>query len=213
MEKVIFILYALLLTSIAKAQQEQPLLIKGNELYKKQQFEKAAEIYSKAAEINAKNPKAQFNLGNALYKSGKRDAAEKAFDIAANNTTDVASKSKALYNKGVNFSSQQKLPESIQAYKEALRLNSQDEEARQNLQKALNELKKNPQQNKQNQNQDNKNKDKQQNPQQPKEQKNNSRLNEKQVEQMLSALRKDEKKLQQNLQKKNLNSRPNSKDW
>jgi Ca-activated chloride channel family protein len=210
MEKIVFIILSLLITVTGGAQDEQSSMIKGNELYKKQQFEKAAKEYQKAAGMNTKNPKAQYNLGDALYKSKKPEAAEKAFSAAADNTKDVTAKSKALYNKGVTFSSQQKLLESIQAYKESLRLNSVDEEARQNLQKALNELKKQPQQNQQNQ--DNKKQDKQQNQKQPQQQ-NNSKLNQKQVEQMLSALRKDEKKLQQDLQKKNNTGRPNSKDW
>lgn len=111
-----------------------------------------------------------------------------------------------MYNKGVTLSTQKKLLESIEAYKESLRLNSADEEARQNLQKALNELKKQPQQNQKKQ-------DKQQNPKQPEQQKNNSKLNQKQVEQMLNALRKDEKKLQQDIQKRNNTGRSDSKDW
>ncbi len=213
MGKIMLILLFLFITEITKAQDEQSSLIKGNELYKKQQFEKAAEEYEKAAKVNAKNPKAQYNLGDALYKSKKIEAAEKSFDASAENTKDEKAKSKALYNKGVTFSSRQKLPESIQAYKESLRLNAEDEEVRQNLQKALNELKKQQQNQQKQQKQDNKKQDKQQNQNQPQQQKNNSKLNQKQVEQMLSALRKDEKKLQQDLQKKNSNGRSNSKDW
>ena len=212
MEKIIFILVSLFVSVLARSQDEQQYLLKGNELYKKQQFDKAAEEYKKAAEVNAKNPKAQYNLGDALYKLKKPEDAEKAFDAAADNTADALAKSKALYNKGVTLSSRQKLPESIVAYKESLRLNSEDEEARQNLQKALNELKK-QQQNQPKQQKQDKKQDKQQNQKQPQQQQNNSKLNQKQVEQMLSALRKDEKKLQQDIQKKNNIGRPNTKDW
>lgn len=211
MEKIILIIFTLLVTVIARAQDDESLLIKGNELYKKQQFEKAADEYRKATDLNSKNPKAQYNLGDALYKSKKTEAAEKAFDAAAENSKDETAKSKAVYNKGVTLSSRQKLLESIQAYKEALRLNSEDEEARENLQLALNELKKQPQQNQQKQN--NKNQDKKQNQKQPEQQKNNSKLNQKQVEQMLSSLRKEEKRLQQQIQKRNNTNGSNSKDW
>jgi len=214
MRKIVFIIMLLPVTLFAKAQDDQSLVAKGNELYKKRQFDKAAEEYQKAADLNTKNAKAQYNLGDALYKSKKAEAAEKAFTDASDNTKDATAKSKALYNKGVALSSEKKLLESITAYKESLRLNSADEEARQNLQMALNELKKQSQQNKQNQQkQDNKKQNKQQNQQQPEQQKNNSKLNEKQVEQMLSSLRKDEKKLQQDLQKKNNIGKSNSKDW
>ncbi len=212
MGKIAFIIMLLSVTLFAKAQDDQSLVAKGNELYKKQQFDKAAEEYQKAADLNTKNAKAQYNLGDALYKSKKTEAAEKAFSDASAIAKDATAKSKALYNEGVTLSIQKKLLESINAYKESLRLNSTDEEVRQNLQLALNELKKQQNQQKQ-QKQDNKKQDKKQNQQQPEQQKNNSKLNEKQVEQMLSSLRKDEKKLQQDLQKKNNIGRSNSKDW
>lgn len=211
MGKIIFLLISLSVTLFAKAQDDQSLVAKGNELYKKQQFDKAAEQYQKAADLDTKNALALYNLGDALYRSKKTNVAEKAFNDAAENSKDDTAKSRALYNKGVTLSRQKKLSESIVAYKQALKLNSTDEEARQNLQKALNELKKQPQQNQQKQ--DNKKQDKQQNQKQPEQQKNNSKLNQKQVEQMLNALRKDEKKLQQDIQKKNNIGRPNSKDW
>ena len=51
-------------------------------------------------------------------------------------------KGKAYYNKGVVLSRSKKLEESIEAYKNALRQNPDDKEARENLQKALLELKK-----------------------------------------------------------------------
>ena len=97
----------------AIAQQEKPLLIKGNELYKKQQFDKAAEEYQKAADLNEKNPQAMYNLGNALYKSKKTEAAEKMYGNAAENAKDASGKSRAIYNKGVSLTRQNKLQESI----------------------------------------------------------------------------------------------------
>lgn len=208
MGKMTFIILSLFITAVTRAQHDEALVAKGNELYKKQQFELAAGEYRKAADLNTKSAKALFNLGDALYKSGKTEAAQKAFDDAAVNSKDDTAKSKALYNKGVTLSSEKKLLESIAAYKQSLRLNAADEEARQNLQKALNELKKQPKQK-----QNNKKQDKQQNQKQPEQQKNKSKLNQKQVEQMLNALRKDEKKLQQDIQKRNNTGRSNNKDW
>lgn len=197
--------------SIVFAQQEKPLVMKGNELYKQQQYDKAADEYKKATDVNDKDPKAFYNLGNALYKSKKTDQAEKAYDEAAKNAKEPGGKSRSVYNKGVALTRQSKLQESIDAYKAALRLVSTDEEARQNLQKALNELKKQEQQ-KQQQNKDNKSQDKnKQNPDQQPE--NKSKLNKKQVEQMLNSLRQEEKKLQQGVQKRNNTGGANSKDW
>lgn len=200
----------ILTTVSSRAQDDQSLVLKGNQSYRKQQYEKAAEEYQKAVDLNPKDSKAYYNLGNALYKTKKTEAAQKAFEAAADNAKDAASKAKALYNKGVAYSRANQLAESIQAYKETLRINPTDEEARQNLQKALNELKKQPPPTPQNQN---KKQDKQQNQKQPEQQKNNSKLSKKQVEQMLNALRQDEKKLQQDIQKKNNVGVSASKDW
>lgn len=113
-----------------------------------------------------------------------------------------AAKSRAGYNKGVSLTRQHKLLESIDAYKEALRLVPTDEEARQNLQKALNELKKQQQQQpKEDKKKDDKDKQKQKPNDLPE---NKSKLNQKQAEQMLNALRQEEKKLQRGVQKKTI---------
>lgn len=213
MGKVGIIMMVMLgLAIVSDGQKEKSLVVKGNELYKKQQYDKAAEEYQKAADVNDKNPLALYNLGNALYKSKKTEAAQKVYESAAENTKDPAARSRADYNKGVTLTRQSKLEESISAYKDALRLVPTDEEARQNLQKALNELKKQQQQ--QQPKDDKKKQDKDKNKQKPNDQpQNKSKLNQKQVEQMLNALRQDEKKLQQGIQKKNNTGGANSKDW
>lgn len=212
MGKIVLTIFLIIISVSAIAQNDDKLIITGNDLYHKQQFDKAAEQYRKAAEINASNPKARYNLGNALYKSKKTDEAEKAFNDAAEKYKDKSLKSKALYNEGVTLTRQNKLAESADAYKESLKLNPEDEEARQNLQKALNELKKQPPPPQQ-QPKDNKNKPENKKKQPKPQPENKSKLNKKQVEQMLNALRQDEKKLQQELQKKNNMGAANGKDW
>jgi tetratricopeptide (TPR) repeat protein len=209
MGKVILIIIILIIARQAIAQDDQSLLIKGNELYKNKQYDKAADQYQKAAEVNEKDPKAQYNLGNALYRSKKTAPAQKAFDAAAESAKEPAIKSRALYNKGVTYSAEKKLFESIDAYKKTLLLNPEDEEARENLQKALNELKKQPPQKQNQKNQDQKNNDNQKNP----SPQNKSKLNQKQAEKMLNALRQEEKRLQQNKQKKANTGGMQEKDW
>lgn len=198
---------AVFLCCVLFAQDEKQSIIKGNKLYKKQDFSKAVEEYKKATEKNEKNPKAQYNLGNALYKTKQTEEAEKAFGMAEEVATEKPMKSMAGYNKGVMLTKQKKLEESIAAYKQALRYNSEDEQARENLQLALNQLKKEQEKN---QSQD---KNKSKNNDQDKQPQNDSKLNKKQAEQMLNALRQEEKKLQQNQQKGQPTNRQNSKDW
>lgn len=208
--KAILLLLSSISCCVACAQSEKHLLVKGNQLYKSGEFEKAAGEYRKAAERNAKNAEAHFNLGNALYKAKKTDEAQKAFD-AASETGDKSVMSKSAYNKGVVLTRENKLNESIDAYKESLRRDPLDEEARENLQKAINELKKQqpPPPEPKNNKQDNKPDNKQQPPE-----KNKSKLTQKRAEQMLNAVRQDEKRLQQEMQKRKARTggQPD-KDW
>ena len=130
-----------LLPSALFAQNEKELIKKGNDAYEKQEYEKAITNYQQVTTKTPANPTAQYNLGNALYKNKKTDEAVQAYDNALSNATSNADKAKAFYNKGVVLQNNKKLPECIEAYKNALKLNPQDEDARQNLQKALQQQK------------------------------------------------------------------------
>ena len=209
MGKIVLFTILMFATATVIAQEDQSLLVEGNQLYKSRQYDKAADQYQKATVKNEKNPKAKYNLGNALYRSKKNEAAQKAYDEAAGDAKDGGIKSRALYNKGVVYSNEKKLHESIGAYKEALKINPEDNEARENLQKALNELKKQqppPKQDQKKQDQKNDNK-------QNKAPENKSKLNQKQAEKMLNSLRQEEKKLQKDQQKKINTGGMQEKDW
>ena len=209
MGKIVVLIFLMFSVIPVIAQEDQSLIIEGNQLYKNRQYDKAADNYQKAAVKNEKDSKAKYNLGNALYRSKKNEAAQKAYDQAAEDAKDGGIKSRALYNKGVVYSNEKKLLESIGAYKEALKVNSEDNEARENLQKALNELKKQQPPPKQDQKkQDQKNDNKQNNAPE-----NKSKLNQKQAEKMLNALRQEEKKLQKDQQKKVNTGGLQEKDW
>jgi Ca-activated chloride channel family protein len=94
----------------------------------------------------SKNNTAKFNLGNSLYKQTDLVSAEKYYDEVTS-ATDVSLKAKSFYNKGVAEAQQQKLPEAIESFKHALLLTPEDDDTRENLQKAINDLKKQQQQN------------------------------------------------------------------
>ena len=177
----------------------------GNEFYKQQQFDKAAAEYGKAIKADPKNGTAKFNLANTLYKQNKQDEAVKAFTEMAGNAEKGEFKAKAYYNKGAVLSRQKKLEESIEAYKNTLRLNPDDKEARENLQKALLELKKkNPPKKKE---EDKKKKQQQQ--KQPQ-----SKMSPKEAQQRLQLLAQKEKEVQQRIQKEKSRTGGNqTKDW
>ncbi len=206
------ILFGSIFSLSAFAQKDQQIIAEGNKLYKQKQFDKAAEEYLKVTDKSNENVNAQYNLGNAFYRSNKVEAAEKIFDGVAENSNAKPIKTNAFYNKGVTLSNQKKLEESIEAYKQALRLTPTDIEARENLQKALNELKKDQQQKPDPKDDKKKNNDKKDPKEEP--EKNKSSLNKKQAEQMLNALRQEEKAIQKDLQKsKNKGGGVPEKDW
>lgn len=191
----------------AQSSEAEKIIQGGNELYKQQQYEQAAAEYKKAIEIDPANTTAKFNLASALAKQGKPDEAVKAFTQIAGDANEAAFKSKNYYNKGAVLSQQKKLEESIEAYKNALRQNSADKEARENLQKALLELKKkNPPPKKQ--------EDKKKNQDQKQQKQPQSKLSPKEVEQRLNSLEQKEKEVQQRLQKEKAKAGGSqAKDW
>lgn len=200
MKKLFLILFYFFYAGLLlHAQEAEKNIKKGNDLYEQQQFEQAAKEYQKIAEMDSSFSVAQFNLGNALYKSGKRDDANKTFKDLLKNEKDPIQSSKLNYNVGVILSSQHKLEASIEAYKKALLQNPDDKEARENLQKALLESKRKT-------------------PPPPKEDKKKkqqppSKMDQKEASQKLKELEEKEKKVQQKMQDQNTASNPLRKDW
>lgn len=189
-----------------QAQASNNDLVKGNEAYKKADYATAATYYEKALKADANNVTALFNKGNALYKQGKVAEANKLFEAAAAKATGNT-KAKALYNKGVTEAQQKQWAQAIASLKESLKLNAGDNETRDNLQKAMNELKKQEQQ-KQQPKQNNK-----QPKEQPKEKKPEPKMSKQQMENELNRLRNEEKQLQKELQQKKATSGQPLKDW
>jgi Ca-activated chloride channel family protein len=193
--------------SFSQSKQIEKAIQAGNDYYKQQQFAKASEEYNKAIAANPSNATAKFNQANALYKQDKKVEAAKIFAEVANDNTDKEMRAKAFYNKGVILTQQKNLEESIEAYKNALRNNADDKEARENLQKALLELKKKKAEKKKENDQPAKKKEDQQ--KQPQ-----SKMSPKEAEQRLKLLQQKEKEVQQRVQKeKSKTGGSQAKDW
>ena len=216
-------LLLLLMPALLFAQSNSTLIQQGNDAYDKKEYGVAADNYKKVIGIDPANEKAQYNLGNALYKNGNTDEALQAYDAVIKGSNKKNDQSDSWYNKGVALQNNKKLPECIDAYKNALRLNPADEEARFNLQKALAQQKKDQQQQKDKDDKDKKRpksdpkKDKKQDEkdnkdQQPKPQP--SKMTQKEAEEKLKALLQHEKNLQDKLRKVDAASpeKP-EKDW
>jgi Ca-activated chloride channel homolog len=194
----------LLLPVLVKAQEENAAIREGNKLYHDRQFDKAMPAYQKAIAQNPKNVTARYNLANARFRTGNMPDAEKAYGDLIENTTENKYKEKGYYNKGVSLTKQQKLQESIDAYKDALKLDATDEDARFNLQKALTEQKK------QNQSQQQQKQPQKQQKQKPE----NNKLDKRKIKQYLKSLEQKEQDVQRKMQQNRARSvtQP-EKDW
>ncbi|MEO6221000.1 MAG: VWA domain-containing protein [Ginsengibacter sp.] len=186
-----------ILCSVSFAQDTKNVIIKGNEAYKNNDFDKAEVFYGEAQKLDEKNTTASYNIGNVFYRKEKTDEAVNAFDNTIKNSTDNNVKQKAFYNKGVSYQKANKLPECIIAYKNALILNPNDEDARQNLQRALKEQKKQEDKKDKKDNQDKK--DQQKKDTEPKPQP--SKITKQDAEEKLKSLLEKEKALQDKLHK------------
>ncbi|MEO6583136.1 MAG: VWA domain-containing protein [Ferruginibacter sp.] len=193
----------LLFTITSFAQEDKELVKEGNVAFQKKNYPTAIAAYKKAAELNPANQAAIYNLGNALYKNGDSSKAITAYEMSVKSAKFAIDKSNSYYNKGVVYHNSKRLPDCIEAYKSALRINPNDEDARQNLQKALQEQK----QKQNSSSQQNKNKN-----QSPKPQP--SKLSQQDAADKLNALEQQEKNIHDKLKKVNVNAanKP-EKDW
>lgn len=202
--KIFFIIFFLTGWCKLLFAQENKIIGEGNNYYRLQQYNKAEDEYQKVLGANPGNAIAKFNLANALIREGKTEEANKLLEQLNEKENKADVRSQATYNMGVILTQQKKLEESIELYKETLRLNPNDKDARENLQKALLELKKrNPPQKKEEK------KKKEQQKQQPK-----PKMSPREAEQQLKLLEQKEKDIRDRLQKNNSqtgSSQP--KDW
>ena len=183
-----------LVAAAASGQTVQEHLAKANQHLQMGQTEAAELYYRRALEAEPGNLTAKYNLACLYHRSGKNTAqAIELLKQVSQSATDRNLKAMAYYNEGVIHSKARHLPESIESYKNALRINPQDQQARENLQKALLEQKK------------------QQQKQEPKK-KNEPKMSQKEAEQKLRQLQQKEKELQKRMQSRNQGS-GQAQDW
>ena len=115
------------------AQDEYSHLKKGNELYDKGLYPEAVSEYSLASDLNHGSFEAAFNQGNAWYKQDSLEKAASQFQLAANLARETAQEAMAWHNLGNTYLQQKNYKQSIDAYKQALRKNPQDDDTRYNL--------------------------------------------------------------------------------
>jgi len=190
----------LIFSASLNAQTDKKYIRKGNREYEKNKFSDSEISYRKAIDKNKQSPDAVFNVGDALYKQNKFEEAGKQFIENANQNDNKLKKSAGLFNLGNSMLKANKLQESIDAYKNSLKLRPDNKEAKYNLSYAQDLLKQQQQQQQQQQDKDkqdqnkDKNKKDQKKDQKDQKDKNNDQQNDQKKDQ-------DQNKQQQQPQK------------
>ena len=195
MNRVIYIVVALSLfvvaEGVAQKMPERGWTRVGNIAHLLKSFPHSVAAYEKALEQNPDLFEAQYNLASAMIETQRYDAAEKILSTLALDTLRTEKERRdILYNLGNAQFAQQKYDKALKSYRDVMRMNPDDEDAKfnyaytklmqqQQQQQQDQNQNQDPQQQEQNQDQDQDNKDKGQNDQnqndqnQDKEDKNN----------------------------------------
>lgn len=215
-----------LFIATANAQADRQHIRQGNKLYRQEKYDKAEVEYQKALAANQRNPQAIYNLGCAMMMQQKDSAAIVQFENAGKLETDKRRKSMAFHNMGWICQKHQMYAEAIEAYKESLRNNPDDNETRYNLALCQRQQKKNQQNQggggkddkKQDDEQDKKDKkdqNQQQDQQKQQQQPPKDQMSKENAEQLLNAAMQEEKATQQRMKKsmQHSNRRRLQKNW
>ena len=200
----------------------------GNKLFQKRDFSEAETSYRKALEKNKENPQALYNLGNALLAQGQDTTAIKFFEQAAKVEKNPLRQSQSFHNLGTILQGRRMFGEAIEQYKQALRLNPNDDDARYNLVLCKHQLENQPnnqqqgdnknqdgQKEKQEQEQQQQQQQKQQQQEQQKQQEQKPEMSKENAEQLLNAAMQQEKQTQKRMKEaqKQPQRRQVEKNW
>ena len=200
----------------------------GNKQFQKRDFNEAETSYRKALEKNKENPQALYNLGNALLAQGQDTTAIKFFEQAAKVEKNPLRQSQSFHNLGTILQGRRMFGEAIEQYKQALRLNPNDDDARYNLVLCKHQLENQPnnqqqgdnknqdgQKEKQEQEQQQQQQQKQQQQEQQKQQEQKPEMSKENAEQLLNAAMQQEKQTQKRMKEaqKQPQRRQVEKNW
>jgi len=230
MKRLILIILVIAFSVSVFGQNERKHIRSGNKLFMDAvkdttktdtvKFSNAETEYRKALNKKPNNLQWNFNLADAIYKQQRFDEAAGKFSELAEKMETPEEKGRVLHNLGNSQLLNQKIDESIETYKKALRHNPTDLDTKYNL--AYAQLLKKQQeqqqqnqdqnqdqqdqnqdkqdQNKDQQNQDQQNQDQQQQ-QQQQQQAQQNKISKENAEQLLQVLQNDEREIQDKVKK------------
>ena len=205
--KVLLVLIAFhlsLITSYADNRQARKYIREGNSLYRQGKQHEATVSYFKAVNADSTDARAQYNLATSMFPENWKMVQKEQTDTMVQTLIKAAEleqnplrRSKAFHNVGTIFQNAKEFKMAIEAYKNALRSNPNDDESRYNLVLCQRQLKDDDQNKNGDNGQDNQQEDKQQQDQQQQQEPPMSKEN---AEQLLNAAMQEEKKTQEKMQ-------------
>ena len=127
-------------TVSADNRQSRKHIRKGNTLFRSDKRKEALVDYVKAVRADTTNARALYNLSTSMFpaawrnvQENQRDTMINYFKAAAQQETNSYRKAQAYHNMGVVLQGAHDFKNAIEAYKEALRNNPNDDETRYNL--------------------------------------------------------------------------------
>jgi len=104
----------------------------GNEKADEEDYKEAEKSYRKAISLEPEKEVALYNLGNTHFKDKKYDEASQRFFQTQKFASSKQGKHRAFHNMGNVYMQKKEYQRAVEAYKNALRNNSKDEETRYN---------------------------------------------------------------------------------
>jgi Ca-activated chloride channel family protein len=120
----------------AAAASARAMVEEGNRLFEEGRLDEALRQYTQAQVEDPEAPEIHLNIGNVLYRQGEFEKAKEAYRRAFQAQNRALAES-ARYNSGTASLSAGELESAVEDFREALRLNPEDADARRNLELAL----------------------------------------------------------------------------
>ena len=111
----------------------------GNEAFASERYGDAREAYDRALKTMPDRPELDYNSGNTLFREGRFDEAGTRYDDAFPDAGLMLARDTA-FNSGTTQLDAGNLEEAIELYKQALRIDPSDKDAKHNLELALGQL-------------------------------------------------------------------------
>lgn len=158
--KKLFLYSLILLSFVAKSQEKDKDLPKGNDAFADKKYADAEANFRISQSKNPKKAIASYNLGNAIYRQNQSGESKYQFAKAIKTAKTSPEKHQAYHNLGNALMNEKDYSNAVEAFKNALRNNPTDEETRYNYALAKEYLKNNPPKDDKKKDKDKKDKDK-----------------------------------------------------